>query len=82
MSHYSGHQIRVKCDSPVARRAEITIGEEIIPFNKATIVLDADDFVRITLEVPAEAIDIEALAEHTTVELAPRKIANPSQKQA
>lgn len=62
--------VRIISDGPAPRQTKVLIGNQIIPFKRAVIDLPTDDFITLTLEVRADAIDIEALQEHTTIKLA------------
>lgn len=58
-------KVRLVCNSPIARKAMLSIGDLAIPFYKASVVFEPDGFVTITAIVPAGEVDIEALQSQT-----------------
>lgn len=59
--------IRVINESPVSNTAKVMINDQIIPVYSATIRMKVGNMTEVTLEVPADQVDVVALEEHTDV---------------
>jgi hypothetical protein len=61
--------VRITNDNPVSNYAKLMIGDQIIPFYKATITLETSEFAKIMIEAPIDWIDIVALEKNTEIKL-------------
>lgn len=61
--------IRVEATNPVSSQATVSVGGVAIPFSRVTLELEAGENIRITIEAPADQVDVVALQSDTTVKV-------------
>lgn len=62
-----GGQVRLYSDGPNMNNAMLCVGDEMIPFNKATVVMETGQRTKIVVEAPIDFMTVEALQQDTKI---------------
>lgn len=62
-------KVRVVSDSPIGRRAILSIGNVAVPFYQADIHIAPDEIITVTVKAKLDDLEIETLQEHTRIEV-------------